>query len=125
MAAWDLLGRYAQMPLWKLLGGDKECIRTGVTIGILPEAETVGQARRWVKEGFRFLKLKGGRDATDDVSRVRKVREAVGPDVDLAFDANQGYTAAGALELLRGCAGVGLAFLEQPTPRRDFAALGE
>jgi L-alanine-DL-glutamate epimerase-like enolase superfamily enzyme len=125
MAAWDLLGRYAQLPLWKILGGDKECVRTSMTIGILPEGETVEQARRWVKEGFRFLKLKGGRDASDDVSRVRKVREAVGPDVGLAFDANQGYSTADALALLRGCAGVGLAFLEQPTPRRDFAALGE
>jgi L-alanine-DL-glutamate epimerase-like enolase superfamily enzyme len=125
MAVLDVLGQAGGLPLWKLLGGARDRIRTGMTIGILGEAETVEQARRWVGQGFRFLKLKGGRDVAEDVCRVRKVREAVGPDVELAFDANQGYSVEDALTLVRECAEARLVFVEQPTPRQTPSWLGE
>lgn len=125
VAVYDLLARVENVPLWKLLGGARERIRTSMTIGILGERETVEQARRWVREGFTSLKLKGGLEVAGDVARVRKVREAVGPCVELSFDANQGYTVADSLAFVRGCAGVGLAYLEQPTPRERPEWLAE
>jgi L-alanine-DL-glutamate epimerase-like enolase superfamily enzyme len=117
MAVLDLLGKVAGLPLWKLLGGARESIPAGMTIGILDEQATVEQARRWVGQGFTFLKLKGGHDPAGDAARVRKVREVVGPGVRLALDANGGYTVEQALAFLAGCGGVELEFLEQPTPR--------
>src|SRR6266511_1331068 len=125
IALLDLLGKVCGQPLWKLLGGARESIATSMTIGILDEKETVAQARRWVGEGFTFLKLKGGLDAEGDAIRVRKVREAVGAGVRLALDANGGYTPEQSMTFLAGCAGVGLEFLEQPTPRDYPDRLGE
>jgi L-alanine-DL-glutamate epimerase-like enolase superfamily enzyme len=125
MAVLDLLGKECGLPLWKLLGGDKEKVRAGMTIGILDEQGTVEQARRWVRQGFTFLKLKGGLDVGEDVQRVHRVREAVGPDVRLAFDANQGYSVADGLTFVRETAPAGLTFVEQPTPRDEPTQLGE
>ena len=125
MAVFDLLGKVCGLPLWKLLGGARESISAGMTIGILEEQETIEQARRWVIEGFTFLKLKGGLDAAGDSARVRKVRETVGPGVRLGFDANGGYTVDQSLTFLAGGSGAALEFLEQPTPRQHPAWLAE
>jgi L-alanine-DL-glutamate epimerase-like enolase superfamily enzyme len=125
MALLDLLGKFCGLPLWKLLGGARESIPGSMTIGILDEQETVEQARRWAGEGFSLLKLKGGLDPGGDAVRVSKVREAVGPAIRLAFDANGGYTVEQSLTFLTGCAGAAIEFLEQPTSRQDANGLGE
>jgi L-alanine-DL-glutamate epimerase-like enolase superfamily enzyme len=116
MALHDLLGRASGLPLWVLLGGFRERILTTITIGILPVEETLARARDHVGRGFRALKLKGGRDLSDDVERVRRVREVVGPDVELRFDANQGYDAATALAFIEQTRAARLELIEQPTP---------
>lgn len=117
MALLDLLGQAANLPVWKLLGGARERIRTSVTIGIMEERETLEQAKRWLEKGFLSLKLKGGLDPLGDAARACKVRERAGPDVELALDANQGYTVEQAGMFLREAARANLAYLEQPTPR--------
>lgn len=124
MALHDLLGKAAGQPLWRLLGGYRAHMRTSVTIGILPEAETVERARARVAEGFRCLKLKGGRDAGEDAERVRAVRAAVGPRVELRFDANQGYTVEQAVAFVEGTRAARVELLEQPTPSGEPALLG-
>ena len=125
MALFDLLGKAAGLPVWRLLGGYRDRIATSVTVGILPERETLDQARRWVKLGFRMLKIKGGWDVEEDIARVIRVREAVGEDVALGFDANQGYTVAQALCFLEQTAAARLQFLEQPTPQSEPDQLRE
>jgi L-alanine-DL-glutamate epimerase-like enolase superfamily enzyme len=120
MAVWDLLGKAAQLPLRKLLGGNKERIRTCMTIGILGAEETVAEARRWQRQGFAWLKIKGGLDVEQDIQRVRQVREVVGSEVQLVFDANQGYSREMFWEFVRGIDNTALAFIEQPTPKADF-----
>ena len=117
MALFDLMGKASGLPVWRLLGGYRDQIATSMTVGILPEQETVAQARHWMGQGFRALKLKGGRDVEADIARVLKVREAVGAHVSLRFDANQGYTVAQALRFLEQTATARLEFLEQPTPQ--------
>jgi L-alanine-DL-glutamate epimerase-like enolase superfamily enzyme len=124
MALLDILGRHAGLPLWKLLGGFRECIATSITIGILPETETVQRARRWVDAGFRYLKLKGGLDVEGDIARVLKVREAVGGEIELRFDANQGFTVDEALHFVDQTRPARLELIEQPTPRGEPDLLG-
>jgi len=125
MALFDIVGKVADLPLWKLLGGYRESIPTSVTIGILPEVETVTAAKHRIRQGFRCLKIKGGRDAESDVARVLKVRETVGPDIELRFDANQGYTVEQARRFVESTRAANLELLEQPTPKGQPELLGQ
>lgn len=124
LALHDLLGKTAGLPLWKILGGYRDRIRTSMTICILPLDETVERARRHVAAGFRCLKLKGGLSVEEDIERVRRVREAVGDHVELRFDANQGYSVDDALKFVGQVERYKLQLLEQPTPRKSPAFLG-
>lgn len=124
MALWDLVGRRAGLPLWRLFGGYRLRIRTSVTIGILDEARTVERAVDYAARGFRCLKIKGGLDPDGDAARVLRVREAVGPGVELRFDANQGYTVEQSLAFVALVRRARLSLIEQPTPRAELEQLG-
>jgi len=116
MALHDLLARRADLPLWVLLGGYREKILTSVTVGILPVDEAVTASREYIARGFRCLKLKGGDDVDEDIDRIRRVREAVGAEIELRFDANQGYDSATALRFIEETRAAKLELIEQPTP---------
>jgi L-alanine-DL-glutamate epimerase-like enolase superfamily enzyme len=124
MALQDMLGKVAGIPLWKILGGFRSRILTSMTIGILPEEETVVLAREFQRQGFKSLKIKGGKDVHLDIARILKVREAVGKGMELRFDANQGYTVAESLVFVKGTKSAGLELIEQPTPRDQTDLLG-
>ncbi len=124
MALHDLLGQTAGLPLWILLGGFRDRIKTSVTIGILPEDVTVAEAKGRIDQGFRCLKLKGGLDVESDIARVRRVREAVGDKIDLRFDANQGFTFEDSVRFVEGARQARLELIEQPTPRGEPDLLG-
>ncbi|HSR52233.1 MAG TPA: dipeptide epimerase [Acidobacteriota bacterium] len=125
MALWDLMGKAAGLPLWKLLGGFRTSIRTSITIGILDQAETLERARCWRSRGFTSLKLKGGKDVESDIARVLAVRSELGDEVELRFDANQGYTVEEALHFVEAVRPAEVEILEQPTPKADPHLLGE
>jgi L-alanine-DL-glutamate epimerase-like enolase superfamily enzyme len=124
MALHDILGKVSGLPLWKVLGGFRDRIKTSVTIGILSEKDTVAAALKRVSQGFRCLKLKGGIDAEADIARILKVREAVGKDIELRFDANQGFTFEQALRFFEGTRKANLELIEQPTPQGQPDLLG-
>lgn len=125
MALYDIQGKVLGLPLWQVLGRYRDRIPTSVTIGILPEAETVACARRWLGQGFTCLKLKGGLDVESDVQRVIRVREEAGADIELRFDANQGYTVREAVKFAKETQGARVTFLEQPTPKGEPGLLGQ
>jgi L-alanine-DL-glutamate epimerase-like enolase superfamily enzyme len=124
MALFDILGKVARLPVYKMLGGYRDRIRTSITIGILPVEETVAQAVERTKQGFSALKVKGGVDVQDDIERLIKIREAVGQKIELRFDANQGYSEADILQFVSEIKKVRLALIEQPTPRKEDRLLG-
>jgi len=124
MALYDILGKAGNLPLWKLLGGFRNRIRTSITIGILPVKETVERALERVREGFKALKLKGGLDVDTDIERVLKVREATGKKIELRFDANQGFTVEESRRFVEQTRKADLELIEQPTPKGEPDLLG-
>jgi L-alanine-DL-glutamate epimerase-like enolase superfamily enzyme len=124
MALYDLLGKVTGLPVYKLLGGFRNHMRTSITIGILPAGETVNKANKLVKNGFKALKVKGGGNVEEDIEKMIKIREVVGPSIELRFDANQGYTEENTLYFVEKTRAIKLELLEQPTPRADLDLLG-
>ena len=76
-------------------------------------------ARKAVADGFRTIKLKVGLRMEDDLRRCRLAREAVGPDVAIAVDANQRWDVQTAIEWLKPLEDIGLAWVEEPTHPDD------
>jgi L-Ala-D/L-Glu epimerase len=114
IAFYDLLGLAAGMPLHRLLGGFRDRIQTSVTINVGTVKETVEMAHNRAHQGFRILNLKGGRDAEEDVRRVRAVHDAL-PHLTLRLDAEQGYTVQQAIDVAKALE-KNLEMLEQPVP---------
>jgi muconate cycloisomerase len=94
------------------------------SIGLLPVEEAVPECVQVVKEGIRTIKLKVGVEPRRDIELVRRVREAVGPEVALCVDANQGYASPReAIRTLRAMEPCGLLYAEQPV--EGLAAMAE
>ncbi len=117
IALYDILGKYTNLPVWKLLGGFRDRIPTSITIGILSGSETVSKAKEWVSQGFKCLKLKGGLDVESDIARVIAVRNTVGNKIEIRFDANQGYSFENALKFVKETKSAKVELLEQPTSK--------
>jgi L-fuconate dehydratase len=77
-------------------------------------------AREAVAAGFRTIKLKVGMNVEDDVRRCRLARETVGPDIDIAVDANQRWDVTDAIAWLRHLSDFNLAWVEEPTSPDDI-----
>jgi len=118
MAAWDALAKAADMPLCVLLGGSVGPVPAYNSNGLWlkPPAEVAGEALVLRDEGgFRGLKLRLGRDRlADDLATIAAVRDAVGPDMALMVDFNQGLHIGEALERCHAIDDLGLAWIEEP-----------
>lgn len=125
MALYDILGKQANLPLWKMLGGYRDKIKTSITIGILPLKDTLKLAQEYVSQGFKCLKIKGGIDVDSDIERLQQLRQILGSSIDLRFDANQGYSVEQAIYFVEKTRNVNLELIEQPTPKDQPDLLGK
>lgn len=125
MAAWDALAKAAGLPLAVHLGGTLGPVPAYNSNGLwLTPVERLGEeARELVDQGgFRALKLRLGRERlADDVAAVATVREAVGTEVKLMCDFNQGLSLGDALHRCHGLDGLGLYWFEEPIVYDDLA----
>ena len=118
MGCWGLAAQRQGVPLAKLLGGTRDRVPTGISIGIQPNPEALVQrARRAIADGYRKIKVKIQPGA--DVAYVRAVREALGESVDIMADANSAYTSADS-DHLQQLDAFKLIMLEQPLHRDDL-----
>lgn len=127
MACWDIQGRAAGKPVYELLGGACRplSIRCRFSMGAYPPERARQRAAELIDEGFTTLKVKVGTKPTEDIERVRIVREVAGPKPDLVIDANCGWDAATAIAACRELEDCNVGLFEQPTPDGDYAAIAE
>jgi L-alanine-DL-glutamate epimerase-like enolase superfamily enzyme len=113
LALWDLAGRRAGEPVWRLLGAaEPGPIEVNWTIGATDPAGAAGEAASARAEGFGCVKVKVG--VGDDAMRLAAVRAAGGPDMSIRIDANGAWSPEEATAALSALAPVGLELCEEP-----------
>jgi L-alanine-DL-glutamate epimerase-like enolase superfamily enzyme len=126
IALYDLRAQAFGVPLYQLLGGGVPRLKTDVTISVNDTATMVQDCQRAIAEGFDALKVKvGGKTWREDVASVLEIHRAVGPDVALRLDANQGWSQKHAVQVIQAleAQGVVLELVEQPVKAGDVAGL--
>ncbi len=124
LALHDLVGQIYGEPVWRLLGGSSaEPLDTDYTVSLDTPEAMAQEAQALVAQGFRTIKIKVGVDPREDVDRVRAIRKAVGEEVALRIDANQGWTRSEAVWALQRMAEYDIQFVEQPVPAADLEGL--
>ncbi len=125
MAVYDLYAKSCGKPLYKVLGGNRSEIETDLTISVNPVDEMVQDSLKAVGQGFRILKIKVGKEGLKDIERIRAIREAVGPEISIRVDANQGWNAKQAVRIISAMEDLGIEpeLVEQPVPAHDFEGM--
>lgn len=125
IALHDLYARFFKMPLYQLLGGQNSDLETDITIGIDEPSEMRKEAAVRVAEGFKVLKIKVGHEQYLDIERIEAIHEAVGNEVLLRLDANQGWNRKQAVRIIQTLEdrGFGIELVEQPVPAHDIEGL--
>ena len=116
IALHDAWSRFNEKPLVEILGRSQQSFLTSITIGIKSIQETLSEAIEYVNRGFRILKVKTGASVTEDIELIRKLREAVGINILIRVDANQGYTSENLVQFAKGTSAENVEFIEQPLP---------
>jgi L-alanine-DL-glutamate epimerase-like enolase superfamily enzyme len=126
-ALWDALGKSIDLPIYRLIGGAKSRVPAYHSGGLWLSSsieELVSEAQLFVAQGFHAIKMRLGLpDPREDASRVRAVREAIGPAVKLMADANQGQMESQAIRLGRLLEDYDLTWFEEPLPAWDLEGL--
>lgn len=125
MAVYDLYAQRFGAPLYRLLGGYRDTVETDITISVNPVPQMIEDSLEAVRQGYRILKIKVGKEGLADVARIASIREAVGGDVRLRVDANQGWTAKEAVRIIAAMEerGLNIDLVEQPVPAHDLAGM--
>jgi L-alanine-DL-glutamate epimerase-like enolase superfamily enzyme len=122
MACWDIVGKVCGQPLVNLFGGRvRDRVEFFWYLSRGSPAEVAADAARGVAAGFRTFYLKvGSDDPRDDLERVEAVRDGAGPDALIRVDANEAWSAAAAIRIVRQLARFGLELVEQPVSGRNL-----
>ncbi len=108
MAVYDLFAKSCGKPLYQVLGGCKGEVETDLTISVNETEEMVKDSLLAIRQGFRILKIKVGKEGQKDVERIKAIRQAVGPEIKLRIDANQGWSAKDAVRIIRKLEDMGI-----------------
>lgn len=129
IALWDLKGQILGLPLYRLLGGKRNQLRSYASGGWTSYSvdELVEEAKRMKAQGYSIIKLKigveGGKNPNEDYRRIRAVRDAIGPDIEIMLDANNAWTAATAVKFANKVRELDIFLLEEPVFADDIPGL--
>ncbi|GGI45654.1 mandelate racemase [Paenibacillus marchantiophytorum] len=125
IAVWDLMGKYYKQPLYKLLGGARESIPSYISEINLSSEDTVqdlsDRIESYIDMGYQTIKIKIGKeDLEEDIERIRKVQECLGPHGKVLVDLNQKWNAAEALTKAAKLDHLNLGWIEEPMLYHDI-----
>ncbi|MEI4620298.1 dipeptide epimerase [Bacillus pfraonensis] len=124
MALYDVYCQFHNIPLYALLGGQKE-IQTDITVSVDEPILMAKEAKSHVEKGFNTLKIKVGKSAELDLERIEAIRNVVPKDVTLRLDANQGWSPKEAVSIIREMENrnLNIEFVEQPVHAKDWEGM--
>lgn len=124
MALYDIASQHANQPLYQFLGGKKnKIISTDMTVGLGSPDKMAKEALQYKTEGFPSIKVKLGTTTAEDVERIKTIREAIGNELPLRIDANQGWSVATAIATLNALNDFGIEHCEEPIARWNYMEL--
>lgn len=125
IALHDLFAQNCGLPLYKMLGGNKNKIHSCITISVKNIEEMVTDAMNLVQEGFNVIKIKVGLNYLDDIERIKAIRHELGREVNLLVDANQGWSCKDALKVIHVLeeSDLNIGIVEQPVKANDINSL--
>ena len=121
IALHDAFTKWLNVPLVSYFGRVHRELPTSITIGIQPLEDTLIESMERVAQGFRVLKLKTGKDVEKDIEVFTKLREAVGPNIKIRIDANQGYNHESFTQFFEKTQLLDIEFFEQPFPAKHLS----
>ncbi len=131
-ALWDLAGKAAGIPTYKLLGYDHRDIRVYASGGYYScddpsdVSKAVEQIQGYIECGYPAVKMKVGKlPVRKDIERVRRIRECIGDSIDIMVDANQAWNIVDAIRFCDGVRDLGIGFVEEPLPPDDLDGMKE
>jgi L-Ala-D/L-Glu epimerase len=117
MALYDLLAKNAGMPLYQLLGGgNSREVFTDMTVYLGTPEKMALDALSYKNEGYPAIKVKLGTTEKEDIARIKAIRDAVGYDIPLRIDANQGWDTVTAIRTLKALEKYDIEHCEEPIP---------
>ena len=133
MALYDIAAQHAGLPLYKFLGGkNNKTLTTDMTVSIGEPEKMAADALKYKEQGFPTIKVKLGESkekparlsrSGGDVERIAAIRKAVGKDIPLRIDANQGWKVRTAIEILNDLEEYNIQHCEEPIARWNFMKL--
>lgn len=123
IALHDAFTKFLNVPLVKYLGQKIKSMPTSNTIGIKNVAETLKEAEEYGQRGFKILKVKLGKDLSEDIERLVKLREKFGKKFIIRIDANQGYTPEQTIEFYKKTRNLDIELIEQPLEATNISGL--
>ena len=124
IALHDIRGQHDGLPLYRLLGGKKDkVLETDYTVSLDTTEKMAADAVKVKSAGYPSIKVKLGENRKKDVERIRRIREAVGDEIPVSIDANQGWDLRSAARILKDLEKFGITHCEEPIPRWDFMNL--
>lgn len=120
MALYDILGKAAGLPLYAALGGGKRSFWTDNTIGIGDPDYMAEKALDYKNRGFKAIKVKLGTTEEKDIERIKKIRKAIGDEIPIRIDANQGWDYKTAATVLKALEPMRIEYCEQPIAYWDY-----
>jgi len=123
MALYDVLGKASGLPLYAFFGGGNRSFWTDITISLADPGGMALKAVELKRRGFRAMKVKLGTSRDEDRARIAEIRRAIGDDVPIRIDANQGWSRQTAVAVLGSLEPMGIEYCEQPVPHWDHEGM--